>query len=373
MRRSLFIVANSLSYFLSHRLRLAQTAQENGFDVHIVTPSDAPVELIHRYGFHYHNLPLSRSGKNLIKEFKSFLYLYNLFKDEKPTLVHTVTIKPVLYGGIAARLARVPGLVSAISGLGTIFIDDSLKGKFFRSFIHRLYIIAMKHPNHRVIFQNRDDRNTLTSINAVQESHTRIIRGSGVDLNLYKYVKEQDSNFVVTMASRLLKDKGVYEFVEAARVIHQRGYNVEFRLMGEPDKDNPSSVTTQELELWRQENEVVLLGFRSDVYLQYAQSNIVCLPSYREGLPKCLIEAAACGRAVVTTNVPGCRDAIEPGVSGLLVPVKNARKLADAIQTLLDDSEQRKMMGTKGRALAKTEFDIERIVEQHLEIYRELV
>jgi len=208
---------------------------------------------------------------------------------------------------------------------------------------------------------------------AVRANQVRLIRGSGVALIDYPYLPEPEGKPVVTMAARLLWDKGVAEFVEAARILHKNDISVEFRLIGSPDPDNPTSVSDADLAKWRADGHVQLLGFRNDIARQYAKSNLVCLPSYYgEGLPKSLVEAAACGRAVVTTNMPGCRDAIKPGKSGVLVPARDAVALADAIQRLVEDGEQRRAMGRAGRELAECEFTIDKIIAAHLAIYREL-
>jgi glycosyltransferase involved in cell wall biosynthesis len=175
------------------------------------------------------------------------------------------------------------------------------------------------------------------------------------------------------MAARLLKDKGVFEFVDAARLLKARGVPVVMRLIGDPDPGNPSSVSKGDMKQWRSEALVELPGFLSDIAAQYAAANIVCLPSYREGLPKGLVEAAACGRAVITTDVPGCRDAITPGITGVLVKVKNATDLADAIQNLIESPDQLLRMGEAGRELAEDAFTIERVVDQHMRIYQELL
>jgi glycosyltransferase involved in cell wall biosynthesis len=225
-----------------------------------------------------------------------------------------------------------------------------------------------------VIFQNPDDRDILLSLGALGKADPYIIRGSGVVLCEYPYLPEpEEEKFVVVMAARLLRDKGVFEFVEAARLLRNRGLCVQMRLIGSPDPGNPTSVTQRDVENWRQEGVVELLGFRRDVAAQYAAANIVCLPSYREGLPKSLVEAAACGRAVVTTDVPGCRDAIFPSETGLLVPVKNAKDVADAIQKLVEEPALRHQMGAAGRKLAEDAFAIEKIVELHINIYMELL
>jgi glycosyltransferase involved in cell wall biosynthesis len=237
-----------------------------------------------------------------------------------------------------------------------------------------LYRVALKHKNLRVIFQNADDKEKLLSTRAIVPSQTVIIRGSGVSLGEYPYLPEPEGLPVVAMAARLLKEKGICEFVEAARILKARNIKADMRLIGSPDFGNPSSVTEEELARWKAEGVVNLLGFRTDIAAQYAKSNIVCLPSYYgEGLPKSLIEAAACGRAVVTTDMPGCRDAITPDETGILIEPRNAVALADAIQYLIENPTVRMKIGEAGRKLAENAFTIESVVEQHMSIYQELL
>jgi glycosyltransferase involved in cell wall biosynthesis len=288
--------------------------------------------------------------------------------------VHLITIKPVLYGGIAARLAGISAVVVAVSGLGTVFVAKSAAARIRRVLVSGLYRLALNQRRLAVIFQNPDDRDGLLAIGALEENQVRMIRGSGVNLANYSFVPEPEGTPVVVMAARLLRDKGVYVFVESARLLKSRGVEVVMRLIGSPDPGNPTSVVQSELDGWSAEGVVELLGYRSDIAEQYAVANIVCLPShYGEGLPKTLVEAAACGRAVITTNHPGCRDAIESEVTGVLVPVKSAHSLADAIQLLIETPERRLHMGKAGRELAEQAFSIDRIVEQHLVIYKELL
>lgn len=369
----IIFVVNAPEFFLSHRLPLALAALKSGFQVHVATPDGPEVRNISSMGFTHHVVPFTRSGQNLLNELGTLLCLVKLFLRVNPTLVHLITIKPVLYGGIAARLAGIKSVVSAVSGLGTVFLADSVVARLRRGLVMLLYRAAFKQKRLAVIFQNPDDRNVLLGLKALKDDQARMIRGSGVKLEDYPCLPQPSGKTVVVMAARLLRDKGVLEFVEAARLLQDRGIEVEMRLIGSPDPGNPTSVMQQELEHWKNEGLVELLGFRKDIAVQYAAANIVCLPSYREGLPKSLVEAAACGRAVITTDVPGCRDAITPGVTGLLVPVKNAVALADAIQTLIKDPELRNSMGQAGRALAEEAFTIEKIVEQHMDIYRDLV
>lgn len=372
MRKILFVV-NDPDFFCSHRLPIAVQAKREGFDVHVAGSQGSRVDEIIDAGFQYHQISLSRSGQNPIKELVTLCQLITLFLRIKPDLLHLVTIKPVLYGGIAARLSGIKSVVSAVSGLGTVFIANSAMARIRLVLVKRLYKSAFKHKNLAVIFQNPTDRDDLLSSGLLAEEQVNIIRGAGVDLSDYPYTPEPDGIPVVVMAARLLRDKGVFEFVEAARMLKKRQVPIIMQLIGKPDFGNPTSITNLELEQWKQEGNVELLGYRTDIAQQYGQANIVCLPSYREGLPKSLLEAAACGRVVITTDVPGCRYAITDGITGVLVPVKNAEAIADAIQKLIDNATLRHSMGLAGRKLAEQTFDIDIIVRQHLSIYNKLL
>lgn len=380
--KKILFVVNAPEYFLSHRFNIAKTAICDGFEVHVAGPpsgkvysgEEDPINTIKNHKAIYHEIEIVRGGQNPLKELRTLLQLIRLFLTVKPDLVHLITIKPVLYGGLAARLAGIKAVVAAVSGLGTVFLANSGTARMRRWVVTRLYSAAFKQKRLAVIFQNPNDRDTLLSLGALHKAQTRMIRGSGVVLSDYPYLSEpKEDKPVVVMAARLLKDKGVFEFVEAARLLRKRGVNVQMRLIGSPDSGNPSSVAQQDLERWTKEGVVELLGFRKDIAAQYAAANIVCLPSYYgEGLPKSLVEAAACGRAVVTTDHSGCRDAIIPDETGLLVPVKDGKALADAIEYLIDHPQKRQSMGREGRKLAEREFALEKIVQAHLNIYKEL-
>lgn len=369
----IIFIVNAPEFFLSHRLPLAIAARSRGFTVHIATGPGAAVKNIMELGFEHHVVPISRSGRNPLAELRALWELYRVMREVKPDLVHLVTIKPVLYGGLMARLAGVRAMVAAISGLGTVFIYPEQARSWTRRGVEWLYRLALGHANMKVIFQNPDDRSALIGMRAVREEKTAIIKGSGVSLAAYPMQPEPEGVPVVTFAARLLKDKGVREFVEAARALKERGIVARFWLAGSPDTGNLTSISEKELSQWSKDGLVEVLGYRSDIPALFAQSNVVVLPSYREGLPKVLIEAAACGRAVVTTDVPGCRDAIEPETTGLLVPVRDAVALADGIQSLIEAPHRRKQMGAAGRALAEREFAIEKVVDAHLVIYQELL
>ncbi|RTZ40655.1 glycosyltransferase [Candidimonas sp. SYP-B2681] len=370
--RRLMFVVNNPAFFLSHRLPLALGAKEAGFEVHVATMDGPSVPEILAHGLVHHVIPMSRSGRNPAQEVQSIYALWKLFRRLQPDVVHAVTIKPVLYGGIAARLARVPAYIAAISGLGFVFSDRDRRFNFLRLAATGLYRLALGHPNSRVIFQNVNDSEVLRRARVVRPEQVVLIRGSGVDLNEFQASPEPDGPPVAIMAARLLFDKGVAEFVEAARMTAGDASGLRWLLVGAPDPGNPASISELEFASWQREGFVQCLGERSDIAALYQQSNIAVLPSYREGLPKSLVEAAACGRAVVTTDVPGCRDAIEPGISGLLVPARNARALADAVLRLAREPELRHKMGAEGRILAEQEFDIRKVVQAHVGLYEML-
>jgi glycosyltransferase involved in cell wall biosynthesis len=372
--KRLLLIVNDAGFFVSHRLALALAARDAGFDVHVATAPGESVATIRAHGIPHHVLRLSRSGTNPLGEILAFFQITGLLWRLRPDLVHLVTVKPVLYGGIGARLTRVPAVVVAVSGLGDVFGTHDLRTRAIRHLASVAYRIALNRDGLKVIFQNVSDRDILRRIAGLSDDKTVIVRGSGVDLSTYRMAPEPEDVPVVTFASRLLRSKGVYEFVEAARQLHASGLRARFQLVGAADPGNTSSVTSAEIAQWRNAGEVEVLGHCHDMPGIFAASNLVVLPSYyREGLPKVLVEAAACGRAVVTTDMPGCRDAVEPGETALLVPPRDATALAHAIRILLTDSARRHSMGVAARSLAEREYAIERIIAKHLEVYRGLL
>lgn len=365
----LLMAVNTPEFFLSHRLPLAIAARDSGFDVHIATGFGRGVDILLDHGFAHHLVPLSRSSLNPLVELRTIWSLSRLIWRLKPNVLHLVTIKPVLYGSLIGRFLGLPPTVAAVSGLGTIFTAGSDGAFFLRRFVEALYRVALRRGNMHVIFQNEDDMRQLIDISAVTRQNSSLIKGSGVCLSDYPYIAEPDGSLVVTLASRLIVDKGVREFLLAADVLRSRGVEATFLVAGTVDPGNRTSMTEQEILAWKRAGTVEFLGHVDDVAALFSRSNIVVLPSYREGLPKVLVEAAACGRAVVTTDVPGCRDAILPGQTGLLVPARDPIALADAIQMLLYDREYRMKLGASGRILAESEYGIDRVVDAHLKIY----
>jgi glycosyltransferase involved in cell wall biosynthesis len=373
MSRTLLFVVNVDWFFLSHRLPIALEAQQQGYSVHIATGLTDKLDELRRHDLVVHPLALDRSSTGLGNAWRTMVQLWQVFKVVRPDVVHLVTIKPVLLGGLVARLARVPAVVAAVSGLGFVFLADGANAMVRRWLVGALYRVALGHLNLRVIFQNPDDRASLSRLAHLPGSKIEMIRGSGVDLNQYAHTPLPPGVPVVVLAARLLADKGVREFVQAARLLRRQGVAARFCLVGSVDPANPASLTDAELAQWASEGVVELWGQRSDMPEVLRAAHVVVLPSYREGLPKVLLEAAACGRAVVTTDVPGCRDAIDPDVTGVLVPVRNAAALADAIKGLINDPVRCQSMGDAGRALAESAFDVRQVVAAHLRIYQELM
>lgn len=373
MKLRLLIIVNVDWFFLSHRLPIALEARRRGYEVHIATGITDKLDILRSHGLMVHPLALDRSSTNVAALFSAFAQIFRVIRGVRPDVVHLVTIKPVLLGGLAARLARVPAVVAAVSGLGFVFLAQGRIAALRRWLVGALYRGALGQRNLKVIFQNRDDQSCVAKLVDLAEHKMTLIPGSGVDLEQYQVTPLPEGSPVVMLTARLLQDKGVREFVQAARNLKQAAINARFVLVGTPDVANPASLGEEELLQWANEGVVELWGNRSDMPEVLAQSHIVVLPSYREGLPKALIEAAACGRVVVTTDVPGCRDAILPGVTGVLVPLRDPIALAAAIQRLLDDRSQCESMGNAGRAFAERTFDVRQVVERHMTIYAELL
>jgi glycosyltransferase involved in cell wall biosynthesis len=371
--KKLLFVVNTDWFFVSHRLPIALEALKQGYEVHVATPITDQLEAMRSHGLLVHPILMGRRSMSPASEIRTFLQLLELFREVRPHVVHLVTPKPVLYGGIAARLAGVPAVVAAVSGLGFVFIAKGARAAVVRFLVRGMYRLALGARNLKVVVQNGDDRASVARAASLKSERMRTIPGSGVDLSAYAPAPPPPGVPVVVMAARLLRDKGVREFVAAARVLKARGARVRFQLLGDADAGNPTTIGVDELSAWRTTGDVELMGHRTDIAGVFARAHVVALPSYREGLPKVLIEAAACGRAVVTTDVPGCRDAIEPNVTGLLVPPRDAVALAGAIERLVLDAELRERMGRAGRQLAERKFGIERVVSAHLEVYRELM
>lgn len=372
MKKRILFVANVDWFFVSHRLPIAIEAIRQGYEVHLAAAFTDQTALLRSHGLVLHSLSMDRDSVNPFRELRSLWQIAMAIRDVRPHIIHLVTVKPVIFGGIAARLLGVPGVVAAVSGLGFLFMAPGWKAGLMRTFVLLPYRWVFGTRNLAVVFQNPDDRDRLQRWTGLCSEKCVMIRGSGVDLSAYVPQPLPPGPCVVVMAARLLSDKGIGEFVAAAALLVGRGLEARFWVAGDRDPDSRASISVEQLQKWKMDGPVIFLGKRSEIGQLFAQAHVVVLPSYREGLPKVLIEAAASGRAVVTTDVAGCRDAIEPGITGLLVPPRDASALAAAIEALIKDRAMCDRMGHAGRLLAEREFSIDKVVDAHLAVYRRL-
>lgn len=366
-------VDNDVNSFYSYRIEMARATRDNGFDVHIACPPGKAMEILLKEGFTFHPIPMTRSGLKPWKEIGTIVALFKLYRKLRPDLVHHLRLKPVLYGGLAASAARVPAVVGLLTGLGYVFIAETGKASILRKLVTLSCKLAFRRGNQRVIFQNPDDRFVFVESQILPAHKTVLIKGSGVDVKTYAPTPEPAGIPVVLLAARMLRDKGVVEFVEAAQSLRKAGVQARFVLVGETDPGNPTAISIDQLRQWADAGDIEWWGQRSKMQDVLAQSHIVCLPSLREGVPKVLIEAASCGRPIVTTDAPGCREIVRSGENGLLVPVRDSRALAEALRLLIENAALRASMGAKGREIVVEEFSVERVVSETLGVYRELL
>ena len=373
MKKKLLYIVNVDWFFFSHRLPIALEAQRKGFEVHIATSFTKYGINLKNYNFHLHSLRLERGKTNFFQTIVSVLQIFKIIKKVCPDILHLITIKPILYGGLIARLLKIPFVIVSISGLGFVFLEKNFFGILRKFFVKILYRYILNHKNIFVIFQNKYDRNYICKISNLNKKQTTLINGSGISLTDFKFKKYYKMNKIpiVFMASRLLMDKGLSDFVESAKILKKK-IKVKFVLAGLIDRDNPSSVSESLLNSWVNKKYIHYVGFKKNIKNFLYSCSIAVLPSYREGFPKFLIEASSAGRAIVTTNVPGCRDAIIKNKTGILVPPRKPKKLAQAIKFLLNNIKIMKKMGQEGRKHAEKSFDIKQVVSQHITIYNKL-
>ena len=376
-RRVLFVV-NVGWFFLSHRLALARAAMSAGYQVHVACGIEDPVERqrIAQQGIVLHELSLRRSSGSVFNALTVMREIRNLVSSLKPQVVHMVALKVVLLAGLVTP--RVPGrkVIAAFSGLGHLFTDEGARARVARAVIMPWFRLALRGESCVALFQNADDRAVFTSRGVVPERRTTLIRGVGVALDRFAPGEVPGVDAItdparplVVLPARLLREKGVQEFAEAARRLIAAGHAAEFAIAGSPDPENPSSFSAAEISALEKDYGVHALGHVEDIAGLLSRASIVCLPSYREGMPKALAEAAASGKPIVTTDVPGCRETVVQGVNGFLVPAKDAHALADAIEALLRDPELRRAMGVASRALAEERFDERALIARTLELY----
>ncbi|HEU4684010.1 MAG TPA: glycosyltransferase family 4 protein [Nitrospira sp.] len=360
-------------YFWSHRLDLARAAAEAGFDVSIATRVTDHGDRIRQLGFRLHPLRLVRRGANPFSEAAALVQLIRLYRRERPAIVHHVAMKPILYGSVAAWLTGVPVVVNAFAGLGYAFTDQRRGGGALNVLLRAALRFVLKLNRSVVLFQNQDDRDVLVAGGVAERARSRIIPGSGVNTKTFDLRAPVRSDPVVMLASRMLWDKGIAEFIEAARRLKRGGPAARFVLVGRCDEHNPAAIDRRTIEAWVREGIVEWWGHCEDMPTTLSFATIVVLPSYREGLPKILLEAAAAGKALVATDVPGCREVVTHGLNGFLIPARDPAALAAAVESLLRDPSLRTAMGLAGRELVIRSFSIERVATQIIELYRELL
>lgn len=372
MRRTkLLFVVNDARFFISHRLQLALAAREAGYQVAIACPDHPSTERFAAENLQYFSVPMPRNRGSISAEFDAVKRLFSVFRSYRPNIAHLVTAKPIIVGGILCRLTGTP-VLAAVSGLGHAFIRGGLKARCARIALLAGYLLSLKRKHALVIFQNEENRAIFERAGIVRD-RAIMIRGSGANLDLFDPTPAQSEPPLVVLPARMLWTKGIGEFVEAAELLRRKGIAARFVLAGDSDPGNPASVEPERLRHWNERGVVEWIGYHEDVAELLREADIVALPSYYpEGLPKTLVDAAAAGRASVTTDMPGCRDAVVPGQTGLLVRPRDSEDLADKIELLLRDRQKCRAMGRAARAFAEREFAIGRIVAQHLACYESL-
>lgn len=372
--KKLFIVVNVDYFFLSHRKDIALRALKEGFDVTIIAEDTGKSKEIESLGLHFINLPINKTGTNIFQELKTFRFLYSLFKKERPEIVHLVGLKTILWGGLAAKLVKVKGLVTAVSGLGVMFSPEYNKKLMPKAILKVLRFIHNR-KNTYCVFHNTDDIDLFIKNKIIDSKYCIRTMGSGIDLNQYKYKEEPKSDKLrVLFTARMVEDKGVLVLIEAANILRDKYQGkVEFLLCGGLET-NPLAVSKEKLNELCDGDYIQWLGKRSDVKELLESSHIFAFPSYyKEGLPKSCIEAAAIGRPIITCDSVGCRDTVVDGETGFLVPIKDSKTVAEKLDILFKDTELRKTMGIKSRKYAEDKFSIEDVIQVHLDIYNKFL
>jgi glycosyltransferase involved in cell wall biosynthesis len=373
MKRRIFFVVNVDWFFISHRLELALAVQAAGNEVYILTKDTGRRKEIENTGLKFINVDFERSGKNPLKELSIVSTLIKYYRKYKPDIVHHVTIKPAIYGSIARRLSggKNISVINAISGLGYNFIEgrDGLVQKVLKKLMYFAF------TNVNFIFQNPDDIELYQKMGFLENNKFILIRGAGVDSNIFTYHSPLDNEKItIILTARMLYDKGILEYINAANLLKKQwNGKAKFILAGDIDLGNLAGIPETELRKSMSAGYIEWIGHKSDIIPLLAAADIVCLPSYREGLPKSLIEAMAIGRPIVSTDVPGCRECVVDGLNGFLVPVKNAEALADAIEVLLNDKDLRVRMGEASRVKMLSELSLEMVIKQTLGFYKDVL
>lgn len=381
-KQKILYIVNNAAFFVSHRLPIALAATKRGYLVALLTGQAGSrlmeikaVQILKGLNVSHHRVRFTSSGINPISELIAFIKLLKKVNEIRPSLIHCISPKGIIYGGIAARILGIRYLVLSVSGMGYAFTRNN-SSNWFRLSIAIIYSLMLgfilKHPNLRVIVQNADDQRIILNLGVLDINRVILVPGSGVDLPRFIHFDIEKKLPIILLPTRMLWDKGVWEFLEAAKNLKQLMPKWRFILAGAADYKNPSSVPESLLEKLNKENIIEWLGFVENLEAYYAKASIVCLPSYREGMPKCLLEGAAAGCAIVTTDAIGCRDAILPNVTGFLVSVANSYELTNALRRLMVDKDLREEFGRAGRELAINKYGLEAVIRNNLSIYEDL-
>jgi len=370
--RLLYLITEDWTFWEIRR-DLARLAQEAGYDVTIVTRVTAHAERIRQAGFQLIPITMVREGCHPFRELQTVLELVRIYRNVRPHFVQQVAMKPVLYGSFAAWVAGVPAVINVFGGLGYAFTDRPQRTSLLRAVLRWALKKAIALSRSVVVVQNPDDRDVLIREGIVDSPRIRLIAGSGVDVHRFVPVPPPVGDPIVMLVGRMLWDKGIGEFVEAVARLRGQDVRARFVLVGRCDRGNPTVIEEAQLHLWTQQYGIEWWGHRDDLPVVFGQATIVVLPSYREGLPKVLLEAAASGKAVIATDVPGCREVVRHRHTGLLVPVRNAEALAKAIFELLEGADLRNRMGACARESVVRDHSTERVSGQFLALYRDLL
>ncbi len=369
MKKKIIFLVNVDSFFISHRLPIAKELLKKGYEVHIATEFTAYKKKIMRMGFKTHDINFNRNSLNLFRALVVCFQIFFLFLKIRPNIVHLISLKPIIFGGLICFVTPINSIVASVTGLGSMFIKKGFFFKIRETFFNIIYKIIFKYPKIIVILQNNSDLNYLIKKSNLNKKKVKIIRGSGIILNDFKFSKIPKNLPIILMASRIIYDKGVFEFIEAIRYLKKIDFKGKFYLIGDIDNTNPSVIKKSTVDFWKKKKLIFYKKHQKNISNFIRKSTVLVLPSYREGFPKILMEAAASGRPVVTTNVPGCKDAVLNKTTGIIVPVKNHIALAKAILNLCKNKKKLENFGKAARKHAIKKFDIQDVVDKHLSIY----
>ncbi len=370
-KKILFFISEDW-FFCSHFLERAVAARDAGYEVVVVTREKNHGDYIRNAGLKLIPVDFERRSINPLRDLSMLQSVYNIYAQERPDIVHHIAAKPIFYGTLIARMLGIASVVNAPVGMGYAFSSSDTKARLLRPLIKLAYRLLLNPKGSRVIFENAHDLNYFVIAGAARKMDTLLIRGAGINLAEFEPHPEPAGVPVVMLIARMLRDKGIMEFLGAAELLHESGVDARFILVGSPDPGNPASISAEILQSWNGKSGVEWWGWRDDVADVLRQAHIVCLPSYREGLPKSLLEAAAAGLPIVTTDAIGCRDVVEDGVNGYLVPIKESAPLAAALEKLIVNRNLRCAMGQKGRLRAEAEFSSQRVIAETLAVYAQV-